>query len=125
MPRILVADDQLDLLDVIQTSLSMDGYEIVTVTDGESALREATQTCPDLIILDIYMPVLSGLEVCAQLQQADPPGRILLISGVEETEAIPMALEAGATDYLAKPFELKELRERVSRLLAEAPSAAQ
>lgn len=122
MAKILVADDQTDLLEMIRTTLGMSGHEVIAVADGELALRAAAEFGPDLIIVDAHMPGLSGPEVCARLQaEAGLRGApILLISGMASTEEIQAALEAGALEYLRKPFELSHLIERVDALLTEA-----
>jgi DNA-binding response OmpR family regulator len=120
MQKILVAEDQSDLREMIGLTLSMAGYQVNTAPDGEAALREAAQFQPDLIILDVHMPGLSGCQVCAELQKESDLQRIpvLLMSGQASNEEIHTGLEAGAQEYIRKPFELNQLIERVGVLLS-------
>lgn len=120
--KILIAEDQSDLRDMIALTLRMAGHEVAAEPDGQAALRTAQQIHPDLIILDVHMPLLSGFEVC-QLLQADETFRdirILLISGMANNEEIQAGLKAGAREYIRKPFEIGHLIQRVDALLAEA-----
>lgn len=120
--KILIAEDQSDLREMIALTLRMAGHEVAAETDGQAALRTAQETHPDLIILDVHMPLLSGFEVC-QLLQADETSRdirILLISGMANNEEIQAGLNAGAREYIRKPFELGHFIQRVDALLTEA-----
>jgi DNA-binding response OmpR family regulator len=119
MARILVVDDEQDLVWAIRHSLNDEGYEVLTAYDGAEALAIARRHLPDLIILDIVMPRLDGLQVCRELRRdpalaAVPILFLTVRSAVEDRVA---GLDEGADDYLVKPFDLRELKARVRALL--------
>jgi CheY-like chemotaxis protein len=120
MTKILIAEDQADLREMMGLTLELAGYQVSTAADGEAALRHAAQLHPDLIIMDVHMPGLTGCEVCAELLNRGllPHIPVLLISGMANNDEIQTALNAGANEYLRKPFELDHLIQRVGALLA-------
>lgn len=114
--RILVVDDDHKILDAVRRGLTMRGYGVITADNGADALRLASLESPDLVILDIMMPVLDGLEVCRRLREtSDVP--ILMLTARDEVSDRVRGLEAGADDYLAKPFAFEELLARIKALL--------
>jgi len=118
-PRILIADDNPDNLDIFQTRLALHGYEILTATDGEEALEIARGKHPDLILLDIMMPKMDGLEVCRQLK-ADPSlpfMPIIMVTAKADSKDIVAGLEAGGDEYLTKPVDQAALVARVKSML--------
>lgn len=122
MPKILVAEDQIDLREMIASTLRLSGYEVLATEDGEQAFREATTSVPDLIILDLEMPLLGGREVCRRLKaRQDFAGTpVVIISSHNDPAEIANSLNAGARAYIHKPFELDQLMERVATLLTES-----
>jgi len=116
---VLVADDDRDILDLVALRLEGAGYAVVTASDGEEALRLARERQPDLAILDVMMPKLTGYDVTEALR-ADDGTRdvpiILLTARVQESD-LNRGFEAGATDYVRKPFDARDLRDRVAKLL--------
>lgn len=122
MSTILVADDDRDILDLVAFKLSAAGHELITATDGATALTEARRAVPDLVVLDVGMPGMSGLDVCRELR-ADAVTNaipvILLTARGKESE-VEAGLSLGANDYLVKPFSPRELQSRVSALLSAA-----
>jgi len=123
--RILVVDDEKDLVWAVQHSLSDEGWEVLTAYDGVEALALAWRHRPDLIILDIMMPRLDGLQVCRRLRR-DPTLAAVPILFLTVRSAIKdriKGLDEGGDDYLTKPFELEELMARVRALLRRARSA--
>jgi DNA-binding response OmpR family regulator len=123
--RILVVDDEQDLVWALRHSLSDEGHEVLTAYDGMEALDVARHHRPDLIILDIVMPRLDGLQVCRRLRR-DPTRAavpILFLTERSTIEARVKGLDEGGDDYLVKPFDLKELKARVRALLRRARSA--
>lgn len=117
--KILVADDNLQNLELIEAYLADLASEIVTATDGEETLEKARAETPDLILLDVMMPKMSGFEVCKQLK-ADPRTHdipILMVTALHENADIERGVEAGTDDFLSKPIHKQILLKRVQSLL--------
>ena len=118
-PRILVVDDNPTNIKILQTRLAKEGYDIVVAGDGMEALAAAREQLPDLILLDIMMPKLDGLEVCRQLR-ADanfPFTPIILVTAMADTRDVVAGLEAGGDEYLTKPIDHGALAARVRSML--------
>ena len=117
---VLVVDDEQDILDLVRFRLEHDGYRVLTASDGQMGLTLAQAEHPDLCILDVMMPKLSGLEVLAQLR-ADPSTadtRVILLTARGQDADVDRGFELGAHDYVTKPFSPKELRRRVHAQLS-------
>lgn len=123
--RILVVDDDATVADVVARYLRREGYEVETVGDGRVALDRALADPPDLVVLDLMLPGLDGLEVCRRLRALAPVPVIMLTARDQESDRV-VGLELGADDYVAKPFSAKELVARVRAVLrrASGPLAA-
>jgi DNA-binding response OmpR family regulator len=118
--RVLVVEDDADIADVLRRSLRNEGYEVRTSADGIEALDLAVGFVPDLVVLDLGLPGLDGVEVCRRLRtEGDVP--ILMLTARAETEDRVAGLDSGADDYLVKPFERKELLARIRALLRRRP----
>jgi two-component system KDP operon response regulator KdpE len=118
--RILVVDDEAQITRVLRTSLSSHGYEIRVANDGVTALEIMKDWRPDLVITDLSMPNMDGLELCRRLRaRSDVPIVVLSVRGEEKTKV--QALDAGADDYVTKPFGIEELLARVRANLRRAP----
>jgi DNA-binding response OmpR family regulator len=118
-PVVLVADDDPDILQLVAFRLERAGYDVVQATDGEEALRAATELEPDLAVLDVMMPKLTGYDVTRRIRESDATKRmpvILLTARVQEAD-VARGFEAGADDYLRKPFSPQELGARVQAIL--------
>ena len=118
-PQILIVDDNPQNLDIFQTRLAAQGYEILTASDGEEALAVAREKRPDLILLDIMMPKLNGIEVCRRLK-SDPSlpfMPIIMVTAKADPKDVVAGLEAGADEYLAKPVDQTALVARVKSML--------
>ena len=120
--KILIVEDDRNLLDTIKYNLHKEGYEVATAADGAQALEIARREKPDLIILDVMLPEVSGLEVCRILRREMTTPILMLTARVEETDKI-VGLEIGADDYMTKPFSLRELIARVRAMLRRAKMA--
>lgn len=118
-PSILVVEDESDIAEVVQFNLEREGYHVDTVADGLEALRAVTDSPPDLVILDIMLPGMDGLEICRRLRAdratVDVPIIVLSARG-EELDRV-VGLELGVDDYVAKPFSPRELALRVGAVL--------
>jgi DNA-binding response OmpR family regulator len=124
-PRVLVVEDDDAIAQVLQRSLRMEGYEVRIAGDGEVALEEAHGFLPDLVILDLGLPGLDGVEVAKTLRQTGDDVPILVLTARDGVEARVEGLDAGADDYLVKPFERQELLARLRALLRRRPPRGQ
>jgi len=123
--QILVVEDESDIREIISYNLTQAGLEPVSAADGETALQKAEELAPDLIILDLMLPGIDGLEVCRLLKQSDSLRHIpvlMLTAKADEVDRI-VGLELGADDYLTKPFSPRELVLRVKSILRRGQSA--
>lgn len=123
MAKILVVDDERILLDTLRYNLAKAGHEVRVAADGEMALRIAQLESPDLVILDVMLPKMDGLEVCRTLRRESPVPILMLTAKDEELDKV-LGLELGADDYMTKPFSLRELLARVKALLRRAEMGA-
>jgi two-component system response regulator MprA len=118
--RVLIVEDDADIADVLRRSLRNEGYEVRTSADGVEALDIASGFIPDLVVLDLGLPVMDGVEVCRRLR-SDGDVPILMLTARAETEDRVTGLDSGADDYLVKPFERQELLARIRALLRRRP----
>jgi two-component system alkaline phosphatase synthesis response regulator PhoP len=118
-PRVLIADDNVQGAELLEAYLSASGYELRTASDGEQTLQQVAAWQPDLILLDIMMPRISGFEVCKRLR-ADPATRdvaVLMITALDQPSDMDRAIDVGADDFLSKPIKKNELLLRVRSML--------
>jgi len=120
MTAILVADDDMDIRDLVAFKLEQAGYEVVAVDNGLAALTAATENPPDLVVLDVMMPGMSGIDVCRQLRQDQSTKAlpIILLTARAQEGDVEVGFGAGADDYIVKPFSPRELVSRVEAVLA-------
>ncbi|MGW1764187.1 response regulator transcription factor [Streptomyces sp. NPDC002073] len=118
--RILVVDDEPEVRAAVEDGLAVEGYEVRGVGDGLAALSEVAVWQPDALVLDVMMPVLDGLGVCRQLRAMGDRTPVLVLTALDSVSERVDGLEAGADDYLVKPFALDELVARVRALLRRA-----
>lgn len=118
-PVILIVEDEEDLRDIIIYNLERNGYQTIGVETGEQGLEQATALKPDLVILDLMLPGMSGLNVCREIRQGEGTKKIpiIMVSAMGEEADIVSGLELGADDYLPKPFSLRILLARVGSVL--------
>jgi DNA-binding response OmpR family regulator len=121
-PRILLVDDEQSIQTLLSYPLRKDGYEVVQATDGHEALARFTEATFDLVVLDVMMPRLDGLEVCRRLRARSSVPIIMLTAKGDEIDKV-VGLELGADDYITKPFSLREFRSRVKAALRRAGMA--
>jgi DNA-binding response OmpR family regulator len=117
--QILIVEDDRSLAEVLEYNLRQDGYQTAVANDGQDGLRQARLKSPDLVLLDLMLPMVDGLEVCRRLR-ADPVTRnmlvLMLTAKTEETDEV-VGFSVGTDDYVAKPFSVKVLLERIRALL--------
>ena len=118
MARVLVADDEPDLLALVRSTLELAGHEVVTASDGAEAVRMAVSSSPDAVVLDIMMPLLDGLTALRQLRQGPRTQSIpvLLLSAKAGVIDIELGMKAGAAGYITKPFSPADLVAEVGRI---------
>lgn len=125
-PTILVCDDEESLRKAIRLVLEPD-YQLLLAADGEEALKLFKQQPVDVVLLDIKLPRINGLEVLKELMAHQPPPRVIMLTAYESAELAQRAVKEGALDYVAKPFERQALRKAVERALSlkewQRPSA--
>lgn len=116
--KILIADDEPDILEMLEYALERDGFEVIKALDGEETIRKATKHVPDIILLDIMMPKMDGIEVCRNLRK-DPKFEnsiILILTARSEEYSEVAGFEAGADDYVTKPVKIRSLLSRLEAL---------
>ncbi len=119
--KILVVDDEIYIVHILDFSLGIEGYEVMTALDGEQALAKVAQDKPDLIVLDIMMPKLDGYETCKALK-SNPETReipVILLSAKGRNVDQKVGFEVGADDYITKPFSPRKLVERFNAILGQ------
>ncbi|HYR51324.1 MAG TPA: response regulator [Candidatus Dormibacteraeota bacterium] len=119
--KILVVDDEIYIVHILDFSLGMEGYEVVTALDGEQALEKVKTEKPDLIVLDIMMPKLDGYEVCKNIKSnaATQHIPVILLSAKGRNVDQKLGFDVGADDYITKPFSPRKLVERINQLLGQ------
>jgi len=116
MTTVLVVDDEPTLVATLKYNLEREGYQVVTAGDGEAALAAARQERPDLVVLDVMLPLMNGFEVCRLLRRESSVPVLMLTAKADEVDKV-VGLEIGADDYLTKPFSMRELLVRVRALM--------
>lgn len=114
---VLVAEDDRAVRDAVERALSFEGYDVITARDGSEALQRVLNESPDLVVLDVMMPIVDGLEACRRLRASGSAVPVLMLTARTEVSDRVAGLDAGADDYLAKPFALEELLARMRALL--------
>ena len=124
MSKILIVEDETKIARFVELELTHEGYEVQTAFDGRSGLAMCESWQPDLLILDLMLPELSGIEVCRRLrQQSDVP--IIMLTAKDDVSDKVMGLDMGADDYMTKPFAIEELLARIRMVLRNADPASQ
>ena len=122
MPKVLVVDDDPVIVRLLEVNFEMEGFEVVSAVDGADGVEKARSEQPDVVVSDVMMPKLNGLELCEALKADAATSNIpvVLLSAKAQVTDIRAGLDAGADDYVTKPFEPLELVDRVNRLLETA-----
>jgi two-component system response regulator MprA len=119
-PKIMVVEDEEQIASFLRRGLTYEGYEVETAADGAAALAKAREARPDLVVLDLMLPGMDGLEVCRRLRTAHSSLPILILTARDSVSDRVQGLDAGSDDYMVKPFALAELLARVRALLRRA-----
>jgi two-component system, OmpR family, response regulator MprA len=122
--RILVVDDDRSVRDALRRALSLGGYEVVMADGGETGLAQVAASAPDALVLDVMMPDLSGIDVCRHLRREGNRVPILMLTARDAVSDRVEGLDAGADDYLVKPFDVEELKARMRALLRRTGNGA-
>jgi len=119
--KILVIDDEIDIVETLAFMLKSRGFEIITAYDGEEGLAKAKSEHPDIILLDITMPIMDGINVCAKLKANKDTTKIpvIMFSAKGESESVASAKRVGANDYIVKPFNLPALLDKLNKFRAK------
>lgn len=120
MTKILIVEDEPNMVAGLRDNFEYEGYEVVTAGDGAEGLEKAIQQSPDLVVLDVMMPKMSGLDVCKQLKSKRPSVPIIMLTARGQEVDKVVGLELGADDYVTKPFSIRELIARVKAVLRRA-----
>src|SRR5512134_1750647 len=122
--KILVVDDELDIVKVVRAYLEQSSFRVITASDGQQALAMFHHEQPDLVVLDLSLPKLDGLDVCRAIRRESSVPIIMLTARVEETDRL-IGLEIGADDYIVKPFSPREVVARVRTVLRRSAPPAE
>lgn len=114
--KILIADDKKYMRNFLTDFLSRD-YNILTANNGEEAVRRAREEKPDLVLLDVQMPEMNGLQALSQIKNINPNIAVIMVTGCESKSVVDKAMSLGAYDYISKPFDLEKLRKTIKRAL--------
>jgi two-component system alkaline phosphatase synthesis response regulator PhoP len=122
--KILIVEDEPAMVAGLRDNFEYEGYEVISAEDGVSGLERALADSPDLVVLDVMMPRMSGLDVCKQLKAKRPAVPIIMLTARGQEIDKVVGLELGADDYVTKPFSIRELMARVKAVLRRAPTSA-
>jgi DNA-binding response OmpR family regulator len=123
MTRILIVEDEPNMVSGLRDNFEFEGYDVITAPDGVAGLERALNESPDLVILDVMMPRMSGLDVCKQLKAKRPSVPIIMLTARGQEVDKVVGLELGADDYVTKPFSIRELLARVKAVLRRSKTA--
>src|SRR6201981_2371181 len=122
MARILIVEDEPNMVAGLRDNFEFEGYQVITAGDGVAGLQRALSDSPDLVVLDVMMPRMSGLDVCKQLKSKRPAIPIIMLTARGQEIDKVVGLELGADDYVTKPFSIRELLARVKAVLRRVES---
>ncbi|KYH33403.1 response regulator [Neomoorella mulderi] len=117
MPRILIVDDQHGVRTLLQLAFQEEGYQVATAINGRDALRQVERWRPDVVVMDVRMPIMGGLEALPRIKALAPHTAVIIMSAYVDAATLPEVWHLGASDFIYKPFDLEELKARVRALL--------
>ena len=122
---VLIVDDEKNIVDILTFNLKMEGFDIITAYDGQDALEKYERRRPDLILLDVMLPLLDGFDVCRRIRAGDKITPIIMLTAREEETDKVLGLDLGADDYITKPFSVLELKARVKANIRRIDAGAE
>jgi len=117
--RVLVVDDEYDVRDILERALTISGYEVKTASGGLIAIEICRTFLPHLVLLDVMMPDLGGIEALQKIRELDKDVKVVMVSGMHDVQAAKESIALGAIDYITKPFDLRELDFYIKDLLTD------
>ena len=120
---VLIVDDEKNIVDILSFNLKKEEFNIAIAYDGETALSQYKDVSPDLILLDVMLPLLDGFEVCRRIRESDKKTPIIMLTAREEETDKVLGLDLGADDYITKPFSIRELKARVNANIRRTDSS--
>ncbi|MDN5347105.1 MAG: two-component system, response regulator, stage 0 sporulation protein [Clostridia bacterium] len=118
-PNILIVDDQKGVRLLLELVFREEGYRVTTAANGSDAWRKVQAEPPDVVIMDVKMPVMGGLEALPLLKSTSPKTKVIMITAYADTTTLEEVWQKGASDFILKPFDLEDLKERVRRVLTD------
>ncbi|MBC7324145.1 MAG: response regulator [Moorella sp. (in: Bacteria)] len=119
MPRILIVDDQHGVRSLLQLVFQEEGYEVAVAVNGREALHQVERWHPDVVVMDVRMPVMGGLEALPRIKALSPNTAVIIMSAYVEAKTLPEVWRLGASDFIYKPFDLEELKAKARGVLCE------
>lgn len=119
MSKVLIVDDEKDILNFLSVELAKRGYEVETASSGEEAVEKVKDTRPDLMLLDMRMPGMGGIEALKQTKEFEPKIEVVMVTAVHDEAAVKKSMELGASDYIKKPIDFSYLNRVVMAKIAE------
>lgn len=118
LPKILVVDDQDGVRSLLQLVFLEEGYQVVTAANGRDALQQVERWCPDLVVMDMKMPIMGGLEALPRIKTLSPSTAVIIMTAYVEAASLQEVWLLGASDFIYKPFDLEELKAKVQQALS-------
>ncbi len=118
--RVLVVDDEPDIREILDRALSLAGYTVALAHDGKSAVAQCRMFMPHIILLDVMMPDMSGIEALQKIREFDQDAKIVMVSGMHDLQVAKDAIACGAVDYITKPFDLREMDHYIKGLISSS-----
>lgn len=119
MPKVLIVDDQYGVRSLLQLVFQEEGYQVITAVNGRDALRQVERWRPEVVIMDIKMPIMGGLEALPRIKALAPATEVIIMTAYVEAASLAEVWRLGASDFIYKPFDLEELKGKVRELLAQ------
>ena len=117
MDKILIVDDEVTVCDLLKDFLTLKGYEVFTASDGHTAINKVKKVCPHIVLLDIVMPGISGIQLLQEIKKLNPKTEVIMITAVPDQGIITESIDLGACDYIRKPMDLKHVENIVMKTI--------